>query len=993
MTIFYTTLSICLQCVFLQLLVASDLKSQSAKSVKQVYLEVEFEDASLFDVFEQVEIQTDFRFFFDKKDRFLHKQFNLEKETLTVESLLLALAKEAEVRFRQVNNNISVFDKGPEQTPPLEVSLLADVDISGKITDENGEGLPGASVIEKGTTNGTTTDLDGNYKLNIAESASVVISFVGYITKEVEVGPQSTIDIQMEIDAERLDEVVVIGYGTVKKSDLTGSVVGISAEEIDTRPTSNLASALQGKGAGISVNQRQGAPGSPAQIIIRGANSLSSGVNGPLYVVDGMILDDVGNNLDLNNVESIQVLKDASATAIYGSRGANGVIIITTKRGKAGKTQVGFSTYMGTQRLIKKLDFLEADEFKEFYLAAINNATNNTSIDDDIVNSISNTDWQDEVYRDALIKNYSLDISGGSEKSRYYSSISYFDQEGIINNTDFDRLTIRLNTDWDISDKLKVSNNAQVVNSNNYGPTSFETISNGIAWARPTQPVFDDDGNYTRVLVPFSRTNPVGLTDLQVNDRNTLSILDNLVLDYEIIEGLTAKVNVGTRLSFGNSGTYIPKTLAESGFIGRATKSQSKSVSWLNENTLNYRRTINDHNFDLLGGITLQKSETESISGTGIGFTIDDFEYNNLGAAEEKSTTSAYSDNALLSYLGRLNYSFKDKYFLTLSGRYDGSSRLAEGNKWQFFPSVAVAWNIARENFFNESTTVSNLKLRASFGKTGSQAISPYSTLSRFTTTDIYLDGENPSLGYVPSTIGNTNLGWETTDQYDVGMDLGLFSGKVNIIIDYYKKTTYDLLFNRDVAPSSGYGASVQNVGTVENKGFEFSLSLQNFKKEDFSWNSAYNMSFNRAKVVDLGTTPGGEEITRLAGSPSYFFLIKGIAPYTPYGHLVESLDLDTNEYVRKDLDGDGDIDNDDQTIIGKSEPDFIFGFTNNFMYKGFDLSIFVQGSIGSDNFVGAMSHMTTLTGENNTLQWVYDRAGTMFRAPNADSEYVGTTD
>ncbi|MBK5209873.1 MAG: TonB-dependent receptor [Flavobacteriaceae bacterium] len=867
--------------------------------------------------------------------------------------------------------------------------------LKGTVVDSNGQPLPGASIVEKGTKNGTQSDFDGKFTLNLSsENAILIVSYLGFISKEIAVNKQITIDIVLQEDSAKLDEVVVIGYGSSRKKDLTGSVVTITSETIKDRPTSNLASAIQGTAAGVQVNQRQGTPGQAAQIIIRGANSLTGGVNGPLYVVDGFIRGDIGNNLDFNNVQSIQVLKDASSTAIYGSRGANGVIIITTKRGIAGKTEVGFSSYSGVQSLIKKLDFLNADEFKQFYLTAKNNATSDTNIDNSIIDSPYNTDWQDEVYRNALIQNYSIYVSGGTEKSKYYSSISYFDQEGILKSTAFDRLSFRFNADWQISDKFKISNNAQLFNNNNYGPSDIESISNGVAWARPTQAIFDENGNYTRIILPFPRTNPKGLVDALVNDRNAISVIDNIVFDYKIIKGLTAKVNVGAQLDFNNTGIYTPKTISESSFRGSATKSSSKYTSLLNENTLNYKTTINDnHKIDVLAGVTFQKEEVEGVTGTSIGFTIDDFEYNNLGAGEERTNSSFFSDNSLMSYLGRLNYSFKNKYLFTVSGRYDGSSRLSKNNRWHFFPSAALAWNISEEDFLKESNTINNLKLRASYGRTGSQAVSPYSTLSRFGTVDVYLDGDNPSLGYVPNAIGNTSLGWEYTDQYDFGVDVALFQGRINFTADYYNKLTSGLLFNRQVAPSSGYGSSVQNVGSVENKGFEFSLESQNFVGESFSWSSNFNISLNRSKVVDLGLTPGGDEILKLAGDPQYFYLIKGEVPYAPYGYVTDGLDPVTNTYIRKDLNGDGTIDNNDQTVLGNPLPNFIFGFSNKLEFKNFDLTMFFQGSVGNDVYVETMSHMTTLTGQNNTLQSVYDQIGTKYRLPNADNTYSGTTD
>lgn len=955
---------------------------------QQTRLTIDLSITKLINVLDEIEETSEFFFVYNETLVDLNRKVNASFENQKIDKILDKLFEGTDVIYA-INNTKIILR--PDYL--LEDSIQQNT-ISGTITNEVGEPLPGVTIIVEGTSNGTTTDFDGNFTLTANSGDTLIFSYIGYITQEIVVDSQESLNVKMTIDAISFEEVVVIGYGTSKKKDLTGSVVSISTDDVNKSPSSSLSAALQGRAAGVNIVQRSGTPGSEAQIRIRGANSLSAGVNDPLYVVDGMIMSSLGNNLDFNNIESVQVLKDASATAIYGSRGANGVVIITTKRGFNGNTEVGFNSYFGAQQLIKKLDFLNANDYKEFYETAKANATLDTDIDESILSSPYDTDWADEAFRLAMINNHSMYLRGGNEKATYYASLGYFDQEGILKNTEFNRLTLRLNADWNITNKLKISNNLQVVTSDNTSADGYETISNGIAWARPTLPIFKENGDYTEITEPFSRTNPIGLLNEVVNDRFTFRFVDNLTLDYEILEGLTAKVNFGVEFNTSTSGKYTSRDIYESGRIGTASKSMSKSTSFLNENTLTYQKTINDnHSINLLAGLTLQKSKSDGVRGNSSGFTVDDFAYNNLSAGEEQFNESSFTDSSLMSYLGRFNYIFKDKYFLTVSGRYDGSSRLSENNRWQFFPSAAVAWRISNEEFLKNNKTISNLKLRASWGNTGSQAVSPYSTLSTFSTTSVYLDGANPFLGYLPGAIGNANLGWENTEQLDVGLDLDLFDSRMSLTVDYYQKQTNDLLFKRDVPLSSGYGTSIQNVGSIENKGYEFSLSTRNFVGSLFSWTTNLNLSANRAKVLDLGKTPSGDEIEILAGSPNYFYLIKGETPFAPFGYVIEGLDLETNEYIFKDLNDDGNINNDDKEIIGNPEADFIFGISNNFNYKNFDFSFFLQGAIGHDRYVGAITHMTTLTAENNILKSVYDQAGTKYRFPNADLDYLGTTD
>lgn len=860
--------------------------------------------------------------------------------------------------------------------------------VNGIVFKQNSVPLPGVSVNIKGTKVGTTTDLEGKFSIPANRGTILDFSYVGMKTQQIKINDKTNFNITMQEDIVAVEEVVVIGYGEVKKSDLTGSVSYVNSKNINRTPTYDLLAALQGQVSGVNIQQRTGAPGAVNMIRIRGANSLSRNSNEPLYVVDGMILSRIGTDITTNDVQSIQILKDASATAIYGSRGANGVIIITTKRGTTGKTQVSYDAYLGFHDIIKKLEFLNADEYKDYYKKSRQNATTNTIIDPNIINSNSNTDWIDQIYQQGLSQNHTISVRGGSNQSKYYTSINYFNQKGVIRNTDYKRFSLRFNGDQLISNKLKLSENILLAYTNTNGVFADETVSNGVAWARPTQSVLDANGKPTFVQLPFPRTNPRSLVDAVINQSIGYRIVANIILDYKITNSLVAKFNVGTEANLGGSNNYTPLTLSESSFRGSARKGYSSTVSWINENTLNYSTTLNhDHRINAVAGVTFQDTKSDGLTGGSTGYVIDGFEYNNLAAGTTQSSSSSYAKFSLLSYLGRLDYAFKEKLLLTLSGRYDGSSRLAEGHKYEFFPSAALVWKISEEKFLKNNKTISELKLRGSWGKTGSQSVAPYSSFATLGVTNVYpAGGTTPTIGYIPARVANENLTWETTDQINFGVDLGLFNDRIQFTGEFYKKNTKGLLFSRLTPPSSGYSSAIQNIGEVENKGLEFLIRSRNFTGA-FDWSTTFNLTLNRAKVLDLGKNPAGQPVLQINTSEGvgWFPIIVGKVPFQPFGYFIDNVDLKTGKYTYKDLNKDGVVDAKDQDVIGNFQPKFIFGFINDFSYKNFDLSIFLQGSVGNDVFLDAYRHGLALNGNNNILKSIYNGMGTIYPIPNAD--------
>lgn len=950
-------------------------------------------------VFRSIKKQTGYVFFFDESWMRQAGSVTIEVKEEPLEKVLDICFKNKPLTYSIVGNTIVVKlrEQSIKEKQPV-VNTPVPIEIHGVITDENNRALQGVSVTIKGSEKGTTTDANGNFTIQLPDNGGVlVISYVGYDAVESKVTKSGTLNFALKLKESKIEEIVVIGYGSVKKSDLTGSVASINSKNINRTPTYDVVSALQGQVAGVNIQQRSGAPGGIAMIRIRGANSLSRNSNDPLYVVDGMILSRISTDFNPNDVQSIEVLKDASATAIYGSRGANGVVIITTKRGSTGKTEVSYDAYMGVQDIIKKLDFLDAAEYKDLYTKSRQNATTNIVIDTAITNSTSNTDWIDQVYHQALIQNHTISVRGGSNQSKYYVSVNYFNQDGIIRNTDYSRFSVRFNGDQLISDKLQLSENILLAYTKTNGIIGDETVSNGVAWARPTQPVLDANGKPTFVQLPFPRTNPRSLVDEVVNQSIGYRVVANVILDYKIAKGLSARFNVGTENNINASNSYIPLNLSESSFRGTARKGYSSTVSWINENTLNYSTFLNkDNRINAVAGITFQNTVVDGLNGGSTGYVIDGFQYNNLAAGTTQSSSSSYAKFSLLSYLGRLDYAYKEKLLLTLSGRYDGSSRLAEGHKYEFFPSGALAWKISEEQFLKNSKTISELKLRGSWGKTGSQSIAPYSSFATLRVTNVYPGGgTTPSIGYIPATVANENLTWETTTQFNFGVDLGLFNNRIEFTGDIYKKNTKGLLFSRLTPPSSGYSNAIQNIGEVENKGLEFLIRTRNMVG-DFDWTTTFNLSFNRAKVVDLGKNPAGEPVKQIntAEGVGWFPIIVGKVPFQPYGYFIDNLDKQTGVYTYKDLNGDGVVDAKDQDVIGNFQPKYIFGLINDFKYKNFDFSIFLQGSVGNDVFLDAFRHGLALNGNNNILKSIYNGIGTLYPIPNADygSSAVGNT-
>jgi TonB-dependent starch-binding outer membrane protein SusC len=883
--------------------------------------------------------------------------------------------------------------------------VLAQTTIKGLVTDsETGMALPGASVVAGN--NGSMTNGAGQYNIKVtSQDAKLIVSFLGYLSQSITIGGRSEVNIALEANTSLLDEVVVVGYGTVKKSDLTGSVSSIKNEEITAFPTANVMQSLSGRASGVQVKQNTGAPGAPVSVRIRGTNSIQ-GSNEPLYVIDGFPYS--GSNpsvLSNNDIESIEILKDASATAIYGSRGANGVVLITTKRGKVGKTTVDFESSYGVQQLRKKLDLMDSQQYMTFYNEqAKNDKLNPYFSQQEIDQAGKGYDWQDLVFSSAPIKNNNLSINGGTEKTRFSVSGTVFGQDGIIKGSDYKKYSLRGHFTHEINKMLSIDygvtltrNSIQTKNSSG-GNRGGSMIGAAIS-APPTLTPYNEDGSY-RVLAtsyPFISnvlTNPLNHINEQTNGSVANIALANAAISFEPFEGLVLKIYGGAENNDSRTNNYTSVNFINS--TGGASVSASNNLSLLNENTLTYTKTFNDkHALTALAGLTYQDFKYEELSGSGNGFLSDATESYDLAAAENPGIPgSSYSYSTLVSYLARLNYNYDRKYLFTVSMRSDGSSKYSEGNKWGYFPSGAFAWRVMEEDFMKNVSFLTDLKFRTSFGYTGSQAIGAYATLNQLASSKTIF-GDALFNAFAPGTTLPGNLKWETTEQFDIGLDFGLLNNRLMLTVDAYLKNTNNLLNTVQLPSSLGFTRTIQNVGQIQNKGLEFSTDVI-VSDKSFRWDINANISFNKSKVVKLY---GGQDI--LGGSANVTFindntslLREGEPMSVFFGYLKDGYDENGKE-IYKDVSGangspDGIINQFDKTIIGNPNPKFIYGINSVMKYKGFDLSIFLQGSQGNDIVnVSAIGNSLDYGFGLNMLSTVYDDHWT---PTNTDAKYPAIT-
>jgi len=857
---------------------------------------------------------------------------------------------------------------------------IAQTQISGIVTADDGSPIPGVNVIVQGTDNGTTTDFDGNFTISASSGEVLSISYVGFATQNITLTDQTTLEVMLQPGSDELDEVIIIGYGSQRKSDVTGAVASVKSEDLNAFPLLSATQALQGRAAGVAVQSNNGGePGAPISIRVRGSSSIGASSN-PLIVVDGFVGAAMPQPTD---IQSLEVLKDASATAIYGSRGSGGVILVTTKKGKAGSINVEVNSNYSSQNVANTLDLLNADQFASYQ----------QSFNSGYTQGSANTDWQDLIYQNGNTQTHQFAVSGGTEKLNVYTSANYFSQDGIIENSDFEKLTFLSNIDAQVNDKLKVGMSLFGSRSTQNGVLTQSTgrtasgggddvVSLAIRFA-PDEGIYDGD-NFSQNRVGDGVENPYAVVNELKNETKRDDFRANFYGDYQIVDGLSFKSTFGYSSRNETEGFFKPQTFVLS--TGTASLASLKRTDILNENYLTYIREFGKSNLTLLAGYSYQKRTNEEFAASTKELLSDDFLWYNLAAGhvETRRVNSYFSESEIISQFGRVNFDFDDKYLLTATVRRDGASNFAANEKYAIFPSAALGWKISNEEFLADNPTISNLKLRASYGVTGNQAISPYQSLAELNVNPATAVGTDPAISV--SQENNPDLKWESSYQTNIGVDLGLMNNKISLSLDYYNIDTKDLLMEASTTPLYSGATDLQvfqNIGEINNSGFELSINTVNITNENFTWTSNFNLSTNTNKVVKL--VNGADIISSAA--PGYFagkdtyILREGEAIGLFWGHEFQgvydggSLPAGTalkgsfteaGDPLFTDINGDGEINTNDLKIIGDPNADFNFGFTNNFTYGDFDMNIFFQGSQGGE--ILNLTAVQLFNGDSNTI-------------------------
>ncbi len=847
--------------------------------------------------------------------------------------------------------------------------------ITGIVSDESGVPLPGVNVVIKGTETGTTTDFDGNYSIFSSDSDVLIFSFVGFMEKEIEVANADSFNVSMEMVSDELEEIVLTGYGSVKKRDLTGAIAQIKTEVIQRANPVQAAASLQGQVAGVLVTKAKSRPGDDFEINIRGLNNFDDAKTRPLVVVDGILGANI-NDINPIDIQAIDVLKDASSTAVYGARGANGVIIITTKKGKSGKPSVSYNGYYGIKTKAHIPNILNSQQYYDLYKDGDRYTRGFTDQEMYNVNNGFTTDWLELVTRDAVQQNHTISVSGGSDSTTYNFSAGKQLEEGLVQNADYGRLSLNAGIESKVSDKFKIGFTAYITqNERNWGST--EAVRSAMR-ARPTAtPFFDEIVNPNKRDTNFGPVGNyafyMGINDSQVinplieidddnfqRQRKSNSMIANAYLEYEFMPGLKFKTSYS---AYSNNqregeyrGTYTKSRKGSRSPI--ASTVQYKTSNYTIDNTLNYQKQIGKHSIDATALFSVFEEYNESIN---IG--VEDLPYKSLWhslgtGATVTSYGSNLSDYSIASYMGRINYSFDGKYLLTVTGRQDGASQLADGNKWAFFPSAALGWRLSEESFVKNLGLFSNLKLRASYGEVGNNAsINPYATQSNIFQTFYDFDG-NPALGYTINSLANQGIVWERSKEINYGLDFSFSGNRISGTVEYYKRNTEDLILDDKVPNSTGFNNVLDNVGEIENSGIEVSLNSININKGDFKWSSNITFTANDDKVVKLagGLTEdiGNARFVGESVKAYYTYMFEGIWQLGQEAQAAEFGQVPGQIRIR-DLNGDKKINSDDRMIVGKGTPDWTAGLRNQFNYKNWDLSFFVytrQGQMYSNAFL-----------------------------------------
>ncbi|RKD90710.1 TonB-linked SusC/RagA family outer membrane protein [Mangrovibacterium diazotrophicum] len=964
--------------VLLSLTVSASVYSQQSK------FSLNLKNVSIREVLRQVEEQTQYKFLLQDERLNIDEKVNVNVDQANIEALLEEVFVNQKVKYTITDKNLIIITPSTSKNSGQAVQQQTGK-VTGLVTDAAGSPLPGVTVVLKGTTTGTITDFEGRYTIGGLTSESVLLfSFVGMGSQEFTVGESPEINVVMREDAVGLDEVVAIGYGSQSKRNITGAIQNIETEDLESIPTAQLTQKLQGKLAGVQINQTTGIPGQGMSIRIRGQASISAG-NDPLYVVDGFPLTGDIANINPDEIESISVLKDASSTALYGSRAANGVVLITTKQAKFGKSSMSVSAYAGVQMVPEKgrPDMMNAREFAKFKKEIFEE--NGWSVPEMYQNPDQygeGTDWFDAVTRAAVIQNYSVSYSTSKDKFKSSVVAGYFDQEGILLNSDYKRFSLRVNSEYKFNDKVKVGVNVSNTVTTNNTPQSdgiwynSPSIVQSAILTSPLAPYINEDGTIPVNTGTWSGTTgetgtygtspgPNWYNQVQIvkNKTKNIGLLATGFVEYEPITGLKYKSSIGVDLGNNVNDFFYPAAAGSIFNPGNpddasriyATHSNSYGYSWLWENTLTYNKEINDHNFEVLAGYTAQRAHGESGYLYGTGFPDDRVQ--TLNAATTITGNTDIQDWALASLISRINYNYKNRYLVSLAYRRDGSSRFGSQNRWGDFPSGSLGWVASEEGFMSAVPQISFLKLRGSWGVTGNNNIGNYTQYSNI------VDTNNPVNGVITNGkslagLNNEDLGWENTTEVDFGLDLGLFDNRISVTYDYFRRITDNLLYTVDIPISSGFYSFTTNVGKIKLWGHEVTINTKNLTGK-FKWDTDFNIAFNRNEALELGTTNatiyGDYTITEVGQPLGQLYGLEWDGLYYTQEEVdaVGRQGAEVGTIKFKDQDGDGWVYNDDRdkTVLGSAAPKAIYGLTNTFYYKNFDLAVVCQGAYGHKIF------------------------------------------
>ncbi len=951
--------------VLLSVMTAAPLRGQE-ESIENIYVSIANNPGSLESILGEIHAKTGFEFVYDKKylDEFI---IELTTKRASLANILRDISRQSGLQFRRINDNIIVkklepAGKGKAVTEVIKAGQ--EFAVTGKVTDENGEPLPGATVLEKGTANGTVTDVEGRYTLTVTnENAVLSISFVGYATEELAVNGRARIDVAMVPDIEALQEIIVVGYGTQRRSDITGTVASLDETRLQNIPNQNVAQALQGSIAGVVITQG-GAGATPSQSIrIRGNNSLTAST-APLVVLDGIIYGGSLNDINPNDIESIEVLKDASSTAVYGSRAANGVILITSKQGN-GDAKISYSGYYSIQDFTNLPDLMSGDEFFDFKLDRFRTESADTvdiftDSELEIWENGQAVDWLDLGLRNGYRTEHNLSIAGGSEKTSYYVSMGYLDVQGLAIKDDFERITSRFNFDVYLNDIVTFGTRTQLSHIDQSGiPPTFDN-DQGLFRLNPLSTPFDSLGNLTTAPWPEDNyfQNPLQASNINDTDRSYRVFTNNYMeVNIPFIKGLQYRLNTGYTFNYRDRETYRDRTTSL-GFNnnGISRTFDERTSDLLIENIVNYNRVFGNHNLGATLLYSFQEARRERVIVEASNFPNDFLTYFPFDQAVDRSVdySDGFRKTVLLSQMFRLNYAYDSRYLLTVTGRRDGYSAFGENDKWSFFPSMAVGWNIGNESFF-DVPQINSLKLRASYGEVGNQAVSPYQTISRVGELN-NVSGGNTQAGFIPASLGTPDLGWETTTTFNLGLDFEVLDSKISGTANYFRSITDRTIQNQQISPVNGASRITTNVGELLNSGFEFSLSTENYKNANFSWTTSSNFSVLHNEIVELFgiVDENGQELPDRANGWFPGENIDVIDYWVWDGIWQEEDSVLAAAYGSqpgfarlRDVNGDTLINVEDRQFLGQTVPNFVWGITNTFTYKDFSLNVFIHGVHG----------------------------------------------